>query len=237
MRRRARRADAGLQGTRGAIRGTRANASRSARGHSAFGFGPPGFSGSGESRSRSMCSMSCLVFPSARRGLEARDFKGRARKSGGSGRWNALIWRFKAQNEVLFAHGRRSPPKGRPTPPARPGPVHPLCGPGGAGAGHRGPPPAPDPGRARHPLHAGGRRPRRGDLRDLARGGGRAPSPTPPRSGRSRIWCARWAGLAARLPELGRAELEELDRLTRSIAGECRRLLRRIERGNDALRR
>ena len=43
--------------------------------------------------------------------------------------------------------------------------------------------------------------------------------------------------LAARLPELGRGELEELDRLTRSIAGECRRLLRRIERGNDALRR
>ncbi|HVH04864.1 MAG TPA: hypothetical protein VNE71_02560, partial [Myxococcota bacterium] len=43
--------------------------------------------------------------------------------------------------------------------------------------------------------------------------------------------------LAARLPELGRAELEELDRLTRSIAGECRRLLRRIERGDDALRR
>ena len=38
-------------------------------------------------------------------------------------------------------------------------------------------------------------------------------------------------GLAARLPELGRAELEELDRLTRSIAGECRRLLRRVERG------
>jgi len=43
--------------------------------------------------------------------------------------------------------------------------------------------------------------------------------------------------LAARLPELGRGELEELDRLTRSIAGECRRLLRRIERGNDAIRR
>ena len=38
-------------------------------------------------------------------------------------------------------------------------------------------------------------------------------------------------GLAGRLPQLGRAELEELDRLTRSIAGECRRLLRRIERG------
>ena len=31
-------------------------------------------------------------------------------------------------------------------------------------------------------------------------------------------------GLAARLPELGRAELEELDRLTRSIADGCRRL-------------
>jgi hypothetical protein len=38
-------------------------------------------------------------------------------------------------------------------------------------------------------------------------------------------------GLAAGLPELGRAELEELDRLTRSVADDCRRLLRRIEAG------
>jgi hypothetical protein len=48
--------------------------------------------------------------------------------------------------------------------------------------------------------------------------------------GRLRASMDELGALARRLPELGRAELERLDRLTRDVAEDCRRLAREASR-------